>query len=167
MCFRVSPLWRFCSGPCILPAALKTRSTPADEIGAARICLAILERLGNRHSCVCHQWSWLKPSTRLSWGRLRYSSSSSSNASSAGWPDTSGAWACALRCPLDNNFTWLVHVLTFVRVVVASWCALDTCTTFRLHRAGLLLALRFLLPHAANSILKPKGSEENVTASTN
>ena len=38
---------------CILPAALKTRSTPADDAGAKKYCLTILVRRGQRGSLAC------------------------------------------------------------------------------------------------------------------
>ena len=41
---RVVSLPFFLRSPCILPAALKTRSTAADDAGAAKYCLTILAR---------------------------------------------------------------------------------------------------------------------------
>ena len=40
---------------CILPAALKTRSTPADDAGAEKYCLTILVRRGQRGSLACRE----------------------------------------------------------------------------------------------------------------
>ena len=57
---RVSALTDLDKSPCILPAALKTRSTPAEEAGAARYCLTILHRLGHLVSLACHHFSTLQ-----------------------------------------------------------------------------------------------------------
>ena len=50
----VSSLALLRRSPCILPAALKTRSTPAEDAGAAQYCLTILARLGHFVSLTCH-----------------------------------------------------------------------------------------------------------------
>ena len=42
---------------CILPAAEKTRSTPAEEAGAAKYCLAILDSAGHVASLTFHHLS--------------------------------------------------------------------------------------------------------------
>ena len=60
---------------CMRPAAENTRSTPAEEAGVARYCLAILASFGQLDSRFFHQLSsWI---SRSSSGSARYSSSSS------------------------------------------------------------------------------------------
>merc|ERR1712003_370241 len=61
---------------CILPAAEKTRSTPADEAGAEKYCLTILAKAGHLLSFACHQESTITSISGSS-GSIRYSSSSS------------------------------------------------------------------------------------------
>jgi len=42
---------------CQPPAALKTRSTPAEDAGEAKYCLTILARLGHFVTLTCHDSS--------------------------------------------------------------------------------------------------------------
>ena len=56
-CSMVSALTDLDRSPCILPAALKTRSTPAEEAGAARYCFTILHKLVHSVSFACHHFS--------------------------------------------------------------------------------------------------------------
>ena len=78
-CSSVSSLADFERSPCILPAAEKTRSTPAEEAGAAKYCFTILARLGHLDSLACHHASTFTSSSGSS-GSARYCSSSSSSA---------------------------------------------------------------------------------------
>jgi hypothetical protein len=50
----------FCRSPCMLPAAEKTRSTPAEEAGAAKYCLTIFASAGHLLSLSFHQSRTLK-----------------------------------------------------------------------------------------------------------
>ena len=71
-CSSVESLADFWRSPCILPAAEKTRSTPAEEAGAAKYCLTILASAGHLDSLACHQTSRLT-SRSVSSGSVRYS----------------------------------------------------------------------------------------------
>lgn len=53
-CSSVESLADFWRSPCILPAAEKTRSTPADDAGAAKYCLTILASAGHFASRARH-----------------------------------------------------------------------------------------------------------------
>ena len=56
-CSRVVSLADLDRSPCILPAAEKTHSTPADEAGAANYCFTILARFGHLASFIFHHTS--------------------------------------------------------------------------------------------------------------
>ena len=68
----------------MLPAAEKTRSTPAEEAGAAKYCLTILASAGHLLSFACHHASTLTSSGGSSVSARYCSSSSSSGAGAAG-----------------------------------------------------------------------------------
>ena len=53
-CWSVESLAAFWRSPCILPAAEKTRSTPADDASAAKYCLTILASAGHFASRARH-----------------------------------------------------------------------------------------------------------------
>eukprot|EP00966_Prymnesium_polylepis_P144433 3335463-Prymnesium_polylepis.1 len=86
-CSSVSSFADLERSPCIFPAAEKTRSTPADDAGAAKNCFTILARLGHFDSLAAHQLRTLTSSSGSS-GSARYCSSSS-NFGSAGAGDGS------------------------------------------------------------------------------
>ena len=73
-CCSVASLADFCRSPCIFPAAENLRSTPPVEAGAARYCLAILHRLGQRVSLPCQYLSVLRSRSSSS-GSPKYWSS--------------------------------------------------------------------------------------------
>ena len=58
-CSSVESFADFWRSPCILPAAEKTRSTPADEAGAAKYCFTIFASAGHSFSLPFHHLSKL------------------------------------------------------------------------------------------------------------
>jgi hypothetical protein len=75
---NVSSFIRLRLSPCVSPLLLNKRSTPADDAGKARNCLAIFPRYGNIDLCILHQsrTSSSRSELKSTWGIAMYNSTS-------------------------------------------------------------------------------------------